>query len=147
MYRIDIGAKVRARLESVADIKRVPSPAWAISSCCAGTLSERQCEALIGMIEKDRRPSQLLSSDNPDANFRTSETCILDGNKPVVRDVEAKLTALLGIEPGTARQCRGNDMGLVSNSSPTATISEPPKPIGPSRKGWVVSGPGQRWFF
>ena len=117
MYRIDIGARVRARLELVADIKRVPSPAVDMF-LLRGFLSERECEALIAMIEKDRKPSQLLSSGNPDANFRTSETCILDGNDPVVRDVEAKLTDLLGIEPQHGEALQGQRYAVGQQFKP-----------------------------
>ena len=117
MYRIDIGARVRGRLESVAEIKRVPSPAVDMF-LLRGFLSERECEALIAMIERDRKPSQLLSSDNPDANFRTSETCLLDGNDPVVRDVEARLTDLLGIEPQHGEALQGQRYAVGQQFKP-----------------------------
>ena len=105
------------RLELVPDIKRVPSAAVDMF-LLRGFLSERECEALIGMIEKDRKPSQLLSSNNPDAGLRTSETCLLDGNSPVVREVEAKLAALLGIEPRHGEALQGQRYGVGQQFKP-----------------------------
>lgn len=53
---------------------------------------------LIALIDQGRRPST-IADDNGDAYFRTSETCDLAEDSPVVARIETMLTALCGIDP------------------------------------------------
>ncbi|MBX7532009.1 2OG-Fe(II) oxygenase [Qipengyuania sp. 1XM1-15A] len=69
-------------------------------------------EKIIALIEKDRRPSTLADAGD-DHYFRTSETCDLDAGEPAVRELEAMLTALNGIDPvyGEPLQGQRYDVG------------------------------------
>jgi prolyl 4-hydroxylase len=91
------GVAVSARLAALPAIQRVPSPKLTLflkrdfidASLCAG---------LIALIDAGRRPST-ISDANGDAGFRTSETCDLPGDDPLVRTVEAAIAAATGIDP------------------------------------------------
>ncbi len=61
---------------------------------------------LIALIEKDRRPST-LADEGDDHYFRTSETCDLDADEPAVRELEALLAALNGIDPAHGEPLQG----------------------------------------
>ena len=69
-------------------------------------------ERIVSLIEKDRRPSTLADAGD-DRYFRTSETCDLDAEEPVVRELETMLTALNGIDPvyGEPLQGQRYDVG------------------------------------
>ena len=68
--------------------------------------SAELCASLIDLIEKDRRPSTLADAGD-DHYFRTSETCDLDANLPPVRELEALLSALNGIDPRFGEPLQG----------------------------------------
>ena len=61
-------------------------------------LSQEECQALIELIDRDRRPST-IADPNGDDYFRTSETCDLDSSDPVVAKVEALIMAFTGLDP------------------------------------------------
>lgn len=69
-------------------------------------LDEATCAALIERIDAQRRPST-IADDTGIANFRTSETCDLDPADPVVAEVDAKFTELMGIPPGQGEPLQG----------------------------------------
>ncbi|MCM8731708.1 prolyl hydroxylase family protein [Hephaestia sp. GCM10023244] len=59
-------------------------------------LDRPQCDALIRMIDADRRPSTLLS-ERADEGFRTSESCDMSRWSPDVRPIDEAIADLLGI--------------------------------------------------
>jgi prolyl 4-hydroxylase len=63
-------------------------------------------DALIALIDKDRRPSTIADA-NGDDYFRTSETCDLDAAEPAVKELEAMFLALNGIDPALGEPCQG----------------------------------------
>jgi prolyl 4-hydroxylase len=69
-------------------------------------LEEAQCDALIGMMERGRRPSTLLSQD-PEPGFRTSESCDLPVEDPAVKSLDARISELLGIPPAFGEAMQG----------------------------------------
>lgn len=73
---------------------------------CRSFLSSELCEKLIALIDAERRPST-IADDNGDAAFRTSETCDLSPDEPMVRELEAKLYALNGIDPAHGEPVQG----------------------------------------
>ena len=80
----------------MADVTKLPATNLDIF-LARDFLTPRECSALIKMIDADRHPSGILS-DNPDPGFRTSESCNMDAHHPLVRSVEDKLHALMGIQ-------------------------------------------------
>ncbi len=95
--RIEIGPFVRDRLDAVSAINKLQIHEFDLF-VLRNFLRDEECEALVRIFKTDRKPSRLMS-DNPDPHFRTSETCNLPSNNHAVRGVEAKLTALLGMNP------------------------------------------------
>ena len=76
-------------------MQRVPSPKLDLF-IAKGFLEPELCVALIARIDANRRPSTIVD-DIGDAAFRTSETCDLDGEDPVVARVDAAICGLFGL--------------------------------------------------
>ncbi|WP_126175734.1 prolyl hydroxylase family protein [Tsuneonella rigui] len=71
-----------------------------------GFLPPELCRDLIALIDAGRRPSTIADA-NGDHYFRTSETCDLDPAHPAVRDLEARLFAVNGINPAYGEPVQG----------------------------------------
>lgn len=69
-------------------------------------LTPRECGGLIAMIDANRKPSTILSSD-PDPTFRTSESCDLDRWDPFVESIDARICKLLGMKPRQGETLQG----------------------------------------
>jgi prolyl 4-hydroxylase len=69
-------------------------------------LSLDECAALMALIDRTREPSTLLA-EHPDQNFRTSDSANLDNANPLVATVEARICALMGINPRYAETMQG----------------------------------------
>ena len=77
-------------------IQRVPSPKLTLF-LRRNFLTAETCQAVRDRIDAIRRPST-LSDHNGDPTFRTSETCDLDSNDPVVSAVENAILDLTGLD-------------------------------------------------
>lgn len=84
-------------LAGMPSVQRVPSPKLTLF-LRRGFLDPETCAAVIARIDAQRRPST-ISDPNGDDAFRTSETCDLDRNDPVVIDVEERIMAFTGLDP------------------------------------------------
>ena len=104
-YKIRIGTEVRERLLATPAALKIPSNDLDIF-IVREFLNEAECGKLIEMIDASRIPSQLLAP-TADPEFRTSESCNLDPTNAFVRSIEAKITALLGIDPFHAETMQG----------------------------------------
>jgi len=93
------------RLISAGKMRRIPTPRLTLLDK-PGFLPPELCTKLIALIDKDRRPSTIADSDG-DHYFRTSETCDLAADEPAVRDLEARLFALNGIDPAHGEPVQG----------------------------------------
>jgi len=93
--RLDANPALKRARVDVAQIYRHPD-----------FLTAAQCQALIRMIDANRRPSTLLST-NPDAQFRTSESCDMDRWSPDVRPTDEAIAGLLGIDPANGETMQG----------------------------------------
>ena len=69
-------------------------------------LDKVECDALVERIEARRRPST-LANFNGDDDFRTSETCDLDHDDPVVAALNAKFVEVSGIDPAYGETMQG----------------------------------------
>ncbi|MGZ3198596.1 MAG: prolyl hydroxylase family protein [Croceibacterium sp.] len=86
-------------------VRRVPTPKVELFTV-PGFLPGDLCDALMRLIDTNRRPST-IADPNGDDYFRTSETCDLDANNPTVQDVERRLFALTGINPTHGEPVQG----------------------------------------
>ncbi|SEM77951.1 prolyl 4-hydroxylase [Sphingomonas gellani] len=100
-----VGRDVAARLDANPAMQRVEL-AGAQIYYQLDFLSAERCEALIALVDANRRPSTLLSNKGgPD--FRTSESCDMDRNSPAVKPTDEAVAALLGIDPAHAETMQG----------------------------------------
>lgn len=104
-YRIAIGSWVSARLARHPAVSRIPSADLDIF-VVRDFLDAGQCAGLIRLIDSQRIPSQLLSPSE-DPEFRTSESCNMEPGHPLVREVEDKITGLIGIDPVQGETIQG----------------------------------------
>ena len=93
------------KLAATAGIQRVPTRELQLF-IARDFLSEPECAALIELIDGHRRPST-IADDQGIAQFRTSETCDLDPENPLVADVTARIAALLGLPSSQAEPMQG----------------------------------------
>lgn len=93
------------RLMQRDGVQRLPTPKAEIFQV-RDFLSPAQCDALITLIDRDRRPST-IADDNGDQYFRTSETCDLPAQELAVQELEGLLTALSGINPAHGEPLQG----------------------------------------
>jgi len=94
-----------AEILTQAGMQRVPSPRLEMF-IKRNFLSAEECEALIGLIEAERRPSTIANHNGDDA-FRTSETCDLNHEDAAVAVLNDKLAAISGIDPIYGERLQG----------------------------------------
>jgi prolyl 4-hydroxylase len=82
---------------SRAGMQRVPTPRLEMF-IKRDFLNGDHCDALIALIEAQRRPSTVANHNGDDA-FRTSETCDMDHDQPAVIELNRKLAEISGIDP------------------------------------------------
>jgi prolyl 4-hydroxylase len=87
-------------------------------------LDAETCAALIERIDERRRPSE-IADDLGVANFRTSETCDLDWNDPVVALVDSRLGDLLGLSLASSEPLQGQRYGPGQEFRPHTDTFEP----------------------
>ena len=113
------------RLRTMAGVQRVPTPSLDLF-VAKGFLDPATCAALIEQIDARRRPST-IADDLGDAGFRTSETCDLDRQDPVVAMVDAAISALLGIPLDRAEPIQGQRYAPGQEFKPHTDTFEPTK--------------------
>jgi len=103
-------------LISRAGVQRLPSDKIELFQL-RNFASPDLCRRLIELIEKDRRPSTLADAGD-DHYFRTSETCDLEPEEPAVREMEAMLAALNGIDPAYGEPLQGQRYDIGQEFKP-----------------------------
>ena len=84
-----------ARMARSPGIQRVPTARLELF-IARRFLDADLCAALMERIDGHRRPSE-IANDVGIENFRTSETCDLSADDPVVAQVDSQIAALLGL--------------------------------------------------
>ncbi len=115
-YRIHIGNEVGNRLLANSSAFKIPSNDLDIF-VVRDFLSQPECDRLIRLIDSNRVPSTLLSRA-ADPEFRTSESCNLDPDEPIVELVEAKITDLMGIDPANGETIQGQRYAVGQQFKP-----------------------------
>lgn len=93
------------RLARVAGIRREPS-ALIEQFVLDDFLTAAACAELIARIDREVRPSRITDANGDDA-FRTSSTCHLDHQDPIVRALDATLHDLVGIPAAFGEPLQG----------------------------------------
>jgi prolyl 4-hydroxylase len=105
MTRARVGQQVTTRIEANPAIRKAKVDAAQIYYY-PGFLSDAECDALIRLIDANRRPSTLLAASE-DPEFRTSESCDLDRWSPDVRPLDERMANLLGVPPEHGETMQG----------------------------------------
>jgi prolyl 4-hydroxylase len=119
-------ADTAARLAAAAGVQRVPNPALQLY-IVRGFLDGATCEALIGLIDAQRRPST-IADDRGDPVFRTSETCHLDSANALVSEVERRIADLLGLSLEASEPIQGQRYAPGQEFKPHTDTFEPTGP-------------------
>lgn len=114
--RAEIGATVLARLSADPRAMRIPSSVLDIF-VVRDFLTEAENRALIRMIDGERIPSQLLAPSE-DPEFRTSESCNLDPDHPMILQVEAKISEFTGMDPALGETIQGQRYAVGQQFKP-----------------------------
>lgn len=117
------GETTAERLLAFPGVRRVPSSRIELFDR-PGFLPSALCEALVGLIDRDRRPST-IADENGDTYFRTSETCDLPDTEPTVRELELRLFELNGIEPAYGEPVQGQRYSVGQEFKPHTDYFEP----------------------
>ena len=107
-------------------MQRVPSPNLELF-IVKRFLDPDLCRRLIERIDANRRPST-IADDMGYANFRTSETCDLDGADPVVARVDEAICGLLGLPAELGEPIQGQRYAPGQEFKPHTDTFEPAHP-------------------
>lgn len=104
-YRKQIGAWVKARLLRNPDAIKIEADGLDLF-VVRGVLTQPECAEVIEYLDGLFQPSTILG-DQSDPEFRTSSSADLYPDYPIVQDVEAKLRAVIGIQPELGETVQG----------------------------------------
>lgn len=107
---------VRTQLTRQPELAKIPVPELEVY-LMKDFLSAGECGALIELIDADRGPSGLLA-DDPDHEFRTSESCNLNPHDTIVMGVEKKISRLTGIDPSHGETIQGQRYAVGQQFKP-----------------------------
>nr|WP_246359708.1 2OG-Fe(II) oxygenase [Stakelama sediminis] len=93
------------RIMARPDVQKTPSPKLTLFTC-KRFLDPDFCAAIMQRIDAERRPST-VSDFNGDHYFRTSETCDLNGEDPVVAELNRRIIAFTGLDPAHGEPVQG----------------------------------------
>ncbi|HWH21859.1 MAG TPA: 2OG-Fe(II) oxygenase [Allosphingosinicella sp.] len=92
----EIGAGVRARLDTNPAAEKLPAKGLELY-IVRNFLTPEECDGLVALIERDLYPSGLLK-DHPDREYRTSKSCNLGREEPLVEMVDGRISNLIGVD-------------------------------------------------
>ncbi|MCH4892830.1 oxygenase [Sphingomonas sp. SFZ2018-12] len=117
------GKPIIAQIMTQPRVQRVPSPKVTLF-ICRDFLDAALCDALVGRIDRDRRPST-IADPNGDAYFRTSETCDFDAADPLAQEVEARINRFCGIDPAHGEPLQGQRYAVGQEFKPHTDYFSP----------------------
>lgn len=97
--------EIIAHIESHPNIQRVPTRNIDIYQC-RDFLNDEECRLLVEKIDRDARPSTLLSSTD-DTEFRTSSSTDFDRQAPEIDAIEEKIVRFMGIPKENGETIQG----------------------------------------
>jgi len=116
-------ARPGEKLRATPGVQRVPSPSLELF-IARRFLDPDLCGQLMLLIDSNRRPST-IADDMGHADFRTSETCDLDGSDPLVARVDTAICALLGLPPELGEPIQGQRYAPGQEFKPHTDTFEP----------------------
>ncbi len=103
--RAQIGEAVRKRLTRNPMVSRIETPK-AEMFLRHGLLSPAECTQMIQLVDAEARPSRLFSG-SASADYRTSSSCDLRIDNPLVLAVTRRIDTLMGFETGNGELLQG----------------------------------------
>ena len=153
----ELGKSVSARLKKAPDMQIVSGIGFEVY-LLQNFLTARECGGLTAMIDADRKPSTVLSTDN-DPTFRTSESCDLDRWNPFVEGIDARLCKLMGLKPRQGETLQGQRYAVGQQFKAHHDYFHPEQPYWEDEKTrggqrcWTAmiyldqpAGGGETWF-
>nr|WP_295373683.1 2OG-Fe(II) oxygenase [uncultured Sphingosinicella sp.] len=140
MYLWEIGETVRNTLATRENVFQVPATGLEIF-VVRGFLGEEECAGLIERIDADLKPSKLLA-DDPDPEFRTSQTCELGAADPLVHHVDQRIAAFMGMDPSFAETLQGQRYAVGQQFKPHHDFFYTDQPYWPAQE---KSGGQRTW--
>ncbi|MFL6857378.1 MAG: prolyl hydroxylase family protein [Allosphingosinicella sp.] len=132
LYRMEIGAYVRHRLQGTPGAFKIPAIGLDIF-VVRDFLSEEECRQVIALIDKDKVPSGLLAPTE-DPEFRTSESCNLRLTDPINILVEKKVNSLMGIDPHHGETIQGQRYAVGQQFKEHHDFFYPSEPYWPEQE-------------
>jgi len=133
LYRMQIGTYVRDRLTRMPNMLKIPAAGLDLF-VMRDFLSAEDCAALIERIDADRQPSTILAANEPDLEFRTSESCNLPPYDPMVQAIQAKIDRLIGIDPVQGETIQGQRYAVGQQFKPHHDFFYPSEPYWPEQE-------------
>jgi prolyl 4-hydroxylase len=71
-------------------------------------LNKEECDKIVKLIEKMKRPSLMVNHESKDSSFRTSSTCDLgELNDPFIAEIDQRICKMIGIDPSYSEPLQG----------------------------------------
>lgn len=103
--RAAIGEAVRQRLSRNPMVTRLPTDK-AEMFLRHGLMNPKECEEMIALIDGEAQPSKLFSG-SANADYRTSWSCNMRIENPLVATVTKRIDTLMGIDPSWGELLQG----------------------------------------
>ena len=104
-------------------IQKVPSPNIELF-IKRNFVAPDECAHLVALIDAQRRPST-IADDIGDTLFRTSETCDLYAQDPIVSMVDLRLSEFTGLDPAHGEPMQGQRYAVGQEFKPHTDYFEP----------------------
>lgn len=128
----EVGEVVRSTLAKRPGIFKVPATGLEIF-VVRDFLSAQECSGLIERIDSDLKPSRLLA-DEPDPEFRTSQTCDLSASDPLVAEIDRRVAQFLGLPSEFAETLQGQRYAVGQQFKPHHDFFYPDQPYFPEQE-------------
>jgi prolyl 4-hydroxylase len=117
LYRMQLGTYVRDRLQRTPGVFQIPAQGFDLF-VYRDFLSHDECARLTKMIDSDLIPSGILAHNEPDKEFRTSQSSNLSPHDPLVISIQAKIDAVMGIDPIQGETIQGQRYAVGQQFKP-----------------------------
>ncbi|HEX8401022.1 MAG TPA: 2OG-Fe(II) oxygenase [Allosphingosinicella sp.] len=132
MFLWEVGEVVRNTLAKRPGVFKVPATGLEIF-VVRGFFSAQECSGLIERIDTDLKPSRLLA-DEPDPEFRTSQTCDLPASDRLVSQIDARIANFLGLPPEFAETLQGQRYAVGQQFKPHHDFFYTDQPYWPAQE-------------
>ncbi len=144
MFLWEVGEVVRRTLAKRPAAFKVPATGLEIF-VVRNFLSAHECEGLMDRIDADLKPSGLLAEE-PDPEFRTSQTCDLKASDPLVNEIDHRIANFIGLPAEYAETLQGQRYAVGQQFKPHHDFFYTDQPYWPAQdkaggqRTWTAMG-------